>query len=54
MAVIACSFDLQLPVQSVPIITELLSSNTAHGKVYSMQHYVMKFVSDMWQVGGFL
>jgi hypothetical protein len=25
-----------------------------HGKVYSIQHYVIKFVSDLRQVGGFL
>jgi hypothetical protein len=24
------------------------------GKVYSIQYYAIKFVSDMWQVGGFL
>jgi hypothetical protein len=24
------------------------------GKVYSIQHYVIKFVSDLQQVGGFL
>jgi hypothetical protein len=24
------------------------------GEVYSMQHYVIKFVSDLQQVGGFL
>ena len=24
------------------------------GEVYSIQHYVIKFVSDFWQVGGFL
>jgi hypothetical protein len=29
-------------------------SNPAHGKVYSIQYYVIKFVSDFWQVGGFL
>ena len=23
------------------------------GEVYSIQQYVMKFVSDLWQVGGF-
>jgi len=23
-------------------------------EVYSIQHYVIKFVSDLWQVGGFL
>ena len=47
-------FDLQLPVQSVPITTNIVSLNPVHGKVYSIQHYVIKFVSDLQQVGGFL
>ena len=34
--------------------TKGVSSNPAHGEVYSMQHYVIKFVSDLLQVGGFL
>jgi hypothetical protein len=46
--------DLQLPVQSVPITTKVVSSNPIHGEVYSIQHYVIKFVSDLQQVGGFL
>jgi hypothetical protein len=46
--------NLQLPVQSVPITTEVVSLNPAHGKVYSIQHYVIKFDSDLRQVGGFL
>jgi hypothetical protein len=46
--------DLQLPVQSVPITTKVVSSNPTHGKVNSMQHYVIKFVGDLWHVGGFL
>ena len=29
-------------------------SNPVHGDVYSIQHYAMKFVSDLRQVGGFL
>ena len=41
-------------MQSVPITTEVVSSNIAHGKVYLIQHYVIKFVIDLWQVGGFL
>jgi len=45
--------DLQLPVQSVPIITKVPSSNPVHGEVYSIQDYVIKFVSDLRQVGGF-
>ena len=44
---------LQLPMQSVPITTKVVSSNPADGRVYSIQHYVMKFVSELRQVGGF-
>ena len=39
-----CMVVGQLPMQPVPITT----------KVYSIQHYVIKFVSDLRQVGGFL
>jgi len=45
--------DLQLPVPSVPINTNVLSLNPNHGEVYSIQHYVAKFVSDLRQIGGF-
>ena len=31
-----------------------LKLNPVHGEVYSIQHYVVKFVSDLRQVGGFL
>jgi hypothetical protein len=31
-----------------------LKPNPIHGEVYSIQHYVIKFVSDLWQVDGFL
>jgi len=35
--------DLQLPIQSVTITTEVLISNPADGEVYpSIQHYVLK------------
>ena len=54
MVVIVWLLDLQLPVQSVPITTKVVSSNSVHGEVYSIQHYVIKFVSDLGQVGGFL
>jgi hypothetical protein len=37
-------------MQSVPITTNVGSSNP----VQAIQHYVMKFVSDLWQVSGFL
>jgi hypothetical protein len=48
--------DLQLPVQSVPITitTNVVSSNPVHGEVYSIQHYVMKFIGDLQQISGFL
>ena len=39
---------------SVPITTNVVSSNHVHFEVYSIQHYVIKFVSDLQQVGGFL
>jgi hypothetical protein len=41
-------------MQSLPITTKVVSSNSAHGEVCTIQHFVMKFVSDLWQVGGFL
>ena len=41
-------------MQLVPILTKVVSSNPAHGDVYSIQHYVIEFVSDLRQVGGFL
>ena len=46
--------DSQQPMQSVPITTKAVSSNPAHGDGYSTQNYVIKFVSDLWQVSGFL
>jgi len=38
--------DLQLSMQSVPFITVVVSWRPAYGEVYSIQHYVIKFVSD--------
>ena len=54
VAVIVWWLDLQLPVQPVPITTKVISSNPIHGEEYSIQHYVIKFVSDLGQVSGFL
>jgi hypothetical protein len=34
-------------VQSVPITTKVVSSNLVQGEVYSIQHYVITFVSDL-------
>ena len=46
--------DIQLPIQLAPITTNVVSSNSADGEVYSIQQYVIKFVRDVQQVGGFL
>ena len=54
MVMIVWKLDLQLPVQSAPITITVVSSNPNHGEVYSIQHYVIKFSSDLWQVSDFL
>jgi hypothetical protein len=38
----------------LPTRYTVVRSNPAHGEVYSIQHYVIKFVSDLRQVDGFL
>ena len=53
MAMIVWYLDLHLPMQSVPVTINVVSLNLAHGKVYSIQHYVIKFVSDLQQVSVF-
>ena len=50
----AVGFTTLLLVQTVPITTKVVSSNNSHGEVQSIQHYVIKFVSDLWQGGCFL
>ena len=37
----------------VSVTTKVMSLNPAHYKVYLIQHYVNKFVSDLLQVNGF-
>jgi hypothetical protein len=37
-------------MQSVPITTNVVSVNPVHDGVYLIQHYVIKFVSDLWEV----
>ena len=56
VVVIVWQLDLQLPMQSVltRIATKVVNPNPAHGEVYWMQHYVIKFVSDLRHNGGFL
>ena len=50
---IVWQLDLQLPVQSVSITTKVVNSNPPNGEVYSIQHYMINCVSDLWQVCGF-
>ena len=40
-------------MQSVHITTNVASFNSAYGEVYSIQHYLITFVSDLRQVGVF-
>ena len=35
------------------ITTKVVSSNPAHGEMYLIQHYVIKYFSDL-RIGGFL
>ena len=41
-------------MSSVYITSKVVSSNPSDGEVYSIQHYVIKFVSDLRQLGVFL
>ena len=54
VAVIVWYLHLPLHVQSVPITTNVASSNPVHGDMYSIQHNVIQFVSDLRKIGGFI
>jgi hypothetical protein len=41
-------------MQAVTITNNVVSSNSASGEMYLIQHYVIKFVNNLQQVGGFL
>ena len=40
-------------MQSVPIATNVVSLNPTQARCTSI-HYVIKFVSDLWKISGFL
>ena len=42
--------DLQPRMQSMPIRTKAVRSNHDHGEVYLIQHYAIKFVSDIYHI----
>ena len=50
VVVIIWYLDLQLPMQSVLITSNVVSSNPTQ----AIQHYVIKFVSDLRQISDFL
>ena len=41
-------------MQSVLITNNVVSWNLAHGEGYSIQHYVIEYLSNLREVGGFL
>jgi len=43
-------FTTTVPVHSVPITTKVVSLNLVHCEMYSIQHYVIKFVSDLLMI----
>ena len=47
MVMFVWKLDLQLPVQTMLITTKVMGFNLAHGKVYLIQHCVIKFISDL-------
>jgi len=48
MIMIVWYLGLQLPMQAVSITTKVVSLNPAHSEVYSIQHYVIEFVSGFF------
>ena len=49
---IVVGFTTTYAISAYP--NNVVSLHLTHGEVYSIQHYVIKFVSDLRQVGGFL
>jgi hypothetical protein len=54
VVVIAWQFDLQLPMQSVPITTKVVGSNPTYGEVVLDIDNVIKVASDLRLVSCFL
>lgn len=47
------SRDRMVVVQSVPIISNVVSSNTVHHELHSIQRNMFKIVCDLCKVGGY-
>jgi hypothetical protein len=41
-------------MNSVHMTTDFVSSNPVRDEMYLIQHYLIKFVGDLWRVSGFL
>ena len=54
VVVIDWQWDFRLHVQSVPITTNSMSLNLAHGKMYSIQLCMIHFVSELRHDDGLL
>ena len=54
MAINNSTYIRKESLNPMPITTNVVSSNPVHGEVYSIQHYVIKFVSDLRFVSHFL
>ncbi len=50
---IVCFNGYNVHMQSVPITTNVVRLNPADDEMYSIQHYVINFVSDLRQIGCF-
>ena len=50
---VVVGFTTTYAISAISITTKVVSLNSADGEVYSIQHYVIKFVSDLRQVGVF-
>ena len=48
MVLIPWLLDIQLPMQLVP------DFESRTGEAYLLQHYVIRFVNDLWQISSFL
>ena len=54
LSVFSVLFQKRIVSTKFDIYIVIVSSDPAHDEVYAIQHYVIKFLSDMRQVGGFL
>jgi RAB protein geranylgeranyltransferase component A len=54
LSVFSVLFQKRIVSTKFDIYIVIVSSDSAHDEVYAIQHYVIKFLSDMRQVGGFL